>query len=187
MNQVYPYVDENDRIIASNPDGGLPALSLLSDEQKAWLNTHDVTSGAEADRYFEDSEYNKISPNARVAASNCNPTNAPGVDATARGTNYIYKAGNFQKACKAYREAPDGSDAGTWRMPTEAEIVAEGFYSRVKNEAATSGFTVPSGTAIKEYFNPGMPPDAIPYWGYSPNGGIGVGSQMAIVRCVRDE
>lgn len=187
MNQVYPYVDENNRIIVSDPDGGLPASSLLSDEQKAWLNTHDVTSGAAADRYFEDSEYNKISPNVRVAASNCNPTNAPGVDATVRGTSYIYKTSDFQKACKAYREAPDGSDAGTWRMPTKAEIVAEGFYSRVKAEIGTARYGVPSGTAHKEYFNPSMPPDAIPYWGYDPSGNLNVGSSMPVVRCVRDE
>lgn len=193
MIQVYPYISGDNRIITSDPDGGLPASSLLTAEQKTWLNTHNVCSAQDGEIYFEDSEYNKVSSGARIAAVNCNPTNAPGVDVIGpTEARYRYKPTTAYLACKAYREAPDGTDAGTWRLPTQAEILSPGFYDLVKSNtggvAPAPPFFVFSGTLYKAGFSfDGRPLDSYPYWAYNPSGTLGPAVQQLVVRCVRDE
>ena len=106
----YPYVDGT--VIVSRENGqGVLSSSLLSDDEKAFLNG-DITTNT----YTEADTYNKVSPKFQVAKENCTEANTGN-----KGDGYgRYFYAQAYAASKTYSE--EGAPAGSWRLPTQREL-----------------------------------------------------------------
>ena len=106
----YPYVD-GAIIVSRENEQGVLTNSLLSDDEKAFLNG-DITTNT----YTEADTYNKVSPKFQVAKENCTEANTGN-----KGDGYgRYFYAQAYAASKTYSE--EGAPAGSWRLPTQREL-----------------------------------------------------------------
>lgn len=110
----YPRVEtDKQTIISRDATGGVKETLTLTSAQITWLNTTNTSTTG----YNEQSDYNKVSPKLQVAIVDCTTSNST----TASSGTTLYNWANAYTACKAYTE--NSSGAGSWRLPTQRELM----------------------------------------------------------------
>lgn len=129
----YPRIDtDKQTIISRDATGGVKEAAILTSTQTTWLNTTNTSTTV----YNEQSDYNKVPSNLQVALVDCNTTNS---SMASDGTNgYTWESA--YTACKAYSES--GAGAGSWRVPTQRELLLVYLFSNKLQKPLTLGSVV---------------------------------------------
>ena len=160
----YPYMQSGKIIVNRDVRGGVKE-SLL---HRKW----DVSNPIPV--HNEQSAANAVSAKFEVATSDCNSSNAPGV-AQSSGK---YTWANAGRACAAYRQSD--ADAGSWRLPTQRELMLMWIYKDELGNFASSRYW--SATENSNDANNAWPVN----FDDGVTGSYGSKTTAHSVRCVRD-